>query len=202
MDQTEFDYVLRLVSGLDYQDISIFNPALKEVFRDRVFKDILDSFEGKPVRVFQVGAIESLKNKYRLGSGWSDLFWGGYIKKHGGELIVVDIDLDHICNSNFLAQQLDYPAHIKFADGIKEIDRSFDIYYLDGADISYAPDAHLQTLNQFKKIEGANAIVLVDDVPTKAKELKEYVLSKADAESWKVKEYTCGNGMMTVDMRK
>lgn len=202
MQQTEFNYVLTLTSGKDHNDISMFNPEVHYLFRDRVFKDILDSFNGRAIRVFQVGAIESLKDGFRLGSGWSDIFWGSYIRKHGGELFIVDLDLDHICNSSFMGQQLKYPVHLQFGDGTQMIDKGFDIYYLDGADISYADDAYYQTLNQFKKIEGTNSIVLVDDVPTKAQKLKEYVDAKADTENWIVKEYSCGNGMMTIDMRK
>ena len=202
MQETEFSYVLRLLSGVDHEDVSLFEPPeIRELFRDRVFKEILESFNGQPVKVFQIGAIESLKNVFRLGSGWSDIFWGNYIKENGGELCIVDLDLDHIANSNFIAQQLKYAVNIHFGDGGNIIKEGFDIYYLDGADISYAENAHEQTLEQFKKIEHTNSMVLVDDVPTKAQRLKEYVTSKAEEKGWKIKEYNCGNGMMTVDLR-
>jgi hypothetical protein len=202
---TDFNYVVALLDGADFKDITPFTSIKKElscVFRDCVFKEILDSFEEKPVKVFQVGAIESLQNQFRLGSGWSDIFWGDYIKKNGGRLIIADIDLDHIANSSFMAQKLKYNADFYICDAIYVIGEGFDIYYLDGADINQTNDAHNQTLEQFKAIENTNSIVLVDDVPTKAKELKQYVLNKAEEMGWILKEYSQGNGMMTIDMRK
>lgn len=46
-----------------------------DLCRDWVFENILKSdFKNRPLRVFQVGAIESLETKFRIGSGWSELF--------------------------------------------------------------------------------------------------------------------------------
>jgi len=199
-----FNYVASLLQGASHDDITPFTssrPELKCIFRDVVFKEILDSFEGKPIEVFQVGAIESMEDQFRLGSGWSDIFWGNYIKRNGGKLVIVDIDINHIANSNFLAQNLQYEVHLHIADAARVIKEGFDVYYLDGADISYAEDAHDQTMNQFKIIENTKSIVLVDDVPTKARKLKDYVIAYGLASNWIVKEYSCGNGMMTIDMR-
>lgn len=199
-----FNYVASLLQGASHDDITPFtsaHPELECIFRDVVFKEILDSFKGKPIEVFQVGAIESMEDQFRLGSGWSDVFWGNYIKQNGGKLVVVDIDINHIANSNFLAQNLGYEVHLHVADAAKVIKEGFDVYYLDGADISYAEDAHDQTLSQFKTIENTRSVVLVDDVPTKARKIKDYVIANAIKKDWIIKEYSCGNGMMTIDMR-
>lgn len=200
-----FNYVASLLQGASHDDITPFTstrPELECIFRDVVFREILDSFKGKPIEVFQVGAIESMEDQFRLGSGWSDIFWGNYIKQNGGKLVIVDIDLNHIANSNFLAQNLGYEVHLHITDAARVIKEGFDIYYLDGADISYAQDAHDQTLQQFKTIENTQSVVLVDDVPTKARKLKDYVIANGVSRGWIVNEYSCGNGMMTIDMRQ
>ena len=49
--------------------------------RDDIFASVLSKFDSKPVRIFQVGAIETFVYDWRIGSGWSDLIWGEYIKK-------------------------------------------------------------------------------------------------------------------------
>ena len=64
-----FDYVAGIIQQ---QKMSIEHPLL----RDPVFNRVLDSFDKRPIRVFQVGAIESLDTKYRVGSGWSDMLFG------------------------------------------------------------------------------------------------------------------------------
>lgn len=165
--------------------------------RDPLFKEVLNSFDGKPIKVFQIGAIESLENKFRIGSGWSDMFWGLYIKKYGGALVVAELCLNHIANSNFLAQQLGYETSFIFGDANNFISSGYDIYYLDGADISYAADAYDQTLQQFKKIENENCVVLVDDLPTKGKTLLNYLKEK----NIPYTTYNFGSGMAKIDMR-
>jgi hypothetical protein len=171
-------------------------------YRDSLFRSILESFNGKPINVFQVGAIESLETEFRIGSGWSELFWGEYINKNGGSLHVCDINMNHIAHSNFAASKLGYKANFYINDAtacLKElfVDRHdfppFDIYYLDGAD---EPLGNQQTLDQFKIIEKHKALVLVDDVPTKGQLILEYLDNHSI-----VKHYELGNGMMTIDLR-
>lgn len=186
-----------LMGGGDFKDLSMWT-GYKTIPRDEIFVNVLESFNGKPLRIFQVGAIESLHSTYRIGSGWSELFFGDYVKKNGGELTVVDINIDHISHSNFLANNMKYQVFLYVEDAINIIDESYDIYYLDGADISQTPDAHQQTLNQFKKIENTASVVIVDDVPTKAELLVEYLEEKGI----EYENHSNANGMITIDLRK
>lgn len=204
MKNNNFDYISCVIEGHDFKDLgSFFNPEFIKIARDELFINVLDSFHNKSIKVFQVGAIESLSSQFRIGSGWSELFWGDYIKKNGGELHVVDINLDHLAHSGFLASSQGYQENLSMGDAIDFIIPGFDIYYLDGADINQSLDAYQQTLNQFKKIEGFSSIVLVNGVPTKARALIEYVNPIYEEKGWHVKIYeNYGNGMMTIDMRK
>lgn len=203
----EFEYVATLLQKSNIDDISITNPVFADDIRvyhghqkarDSLFTEILQSFMPNPIKVFQIGATESLSTRFRLGSGWSELFWGHYVKQYGGSVTVVDINMDHIAHSSFLANQLKYPVQFLFGDGAEVIKEGYDIYYLDGADIKQVPDAHTQTLNQFKAIEHTDSIVLVDDVPTKAKELIEYLKEKGI----NYERYPFANGMMKIDLRE
>lgn len=177
--------------------------------RDNVFEKILkDNFDSKPLRVFQVGAIESLETKFRIGSGWSELFWGEHIREFGGELHICDVNLNHIANSNFASSNLKYHVHLHIGDAAECLERmfaedspmaDFDLYYLDGAD---EPLGNQQTLDQFKIVESHKAFYLVDDVPTKGQLLINYLNDKYDIYyDHIVKHYECGNGMMTIDLR-
>lgn len=194
----DFGYVATVINGRDPKDLSIFNPVFANKARDPLFKEVLDSFVPNPVTVFQIGATETLKIAYRIGSGWSELFWGEYVNMYGGSITVADINMDHIAHSSFLASNLKYPVQYLFGDGGELIKEGYDIYYLDGADISQVPDAHIQTLNQFKAIEHTDSVVLVDDAPTKAEELIKYLEEKGIA----YRRYEFGNGMLKIDLRK
>ena len=194
----DFGYVATVINGRDPKDLSIFNPVFANKARDPLFKEVLDSFAPNPVTVFQIGATETLKIAYRIGSGWSELFWGEYVNMYGGSITVADINMDHIAHSSFLASNLKYPVQYLFGDGGELIKEGYDIYYLDGADISQVPDAHIQTLNQFKAIEHTDSVVLVDDAPTKAEELIKYLEEKGIA----YRRYEFGNGMLKIDLRK
>jgi hypothetical protein len=174
-------------------------------YRDSIFEGILKSFDEKPIRVFQVGAIESLETKFRLGSGWSELFWGEYIREYGGSLHVCDINMNHIAHSNFAASNLKYQVNLHVGDAAECLSKMvaddsefvpFDIYYLDGADEPYG---NQQTLDQFKIIEDHKALVLVDDVPTKGQLLLEYL--DKDPRDIPIKHYDVGNGMMAINTR-
>ena len=194
-----YEYAAALINGRDYKDLSGYPQQWKERARDALFLEVLESFNEMPIRVFQVGAIESLQNSFRIGSGWSELFWGAYINKHGGEMTVVDINLDHIAHSTFLSNYFKYKVNLFLEDAINVIDEGYDIYYLDGADIDHVADAHEQTLNMFKKIEHTNSVVLVDDVPTKAEDLIKYLNEK----NIKFTEFkTPGSHVMNIDLRK
>jgi hypothetical protein len=162
--------------------------------RDRIFHEVLESFGGQPVNIFQVGAIESFALRFRVGSGWSDVTFGKYIREHGGSLDIVDIDLDHIANSALAAHTMKYSAELKYGDAIHHIKEGYDIYYLDGADV---PLGNAQTLEQFKKIENTKSVVLVDDITTKAVHLIEYLKEKRIS----FVTHDVGNGMITIDLR-
>ena len=130
--------------------------------RDYIFREILEEFESKPVKIFQIGAIETFKNDWRVGSGWSDIIFGEHIKKHGGILQVVDINLDHLANSVFAARCLGYKIQAQYGDAIDVIEQEdFDIYYLDGGN---DPE---ETLDQFNRIKDKNCIIIVDDFEIK-----------------------------------
>jgi len=196
-----FGYITSVLQGqIEYTNLVGFN--CQDAARDTLFLSILESFNNKPVKVFQIGAIESLEDQFRIGSGWSDIFWGDYIKKYGGHLKIVDLDLNHLAHSSFVSQSLNYDnVDFVLSDGcdvLKSDTTDYDIYYLDGADISQIDNAHLQTLEQFKAIEHTNSVVVVDDVPTKASALIEYLNEKNTAYS----NHDHANGMLTIDLRK
>ena len=164
--------------------------------RDPVLQYVLSLFNDQPVKIFQVGAIESLQTQFRWGSGWSDTIFGGYIKQFGGSLTIVDIDLDHLANSCFMSERLGYPINIQLGDAIHSISSDYDIYYLDGAD---GDVGDMQTLQQFKQIEHTSSVVLVDDITSKAVSLVKYLESK----NIDFNIHDVGNqGMITIDMRR
>lgn len=192
----DFSWIIEHINkvNIDLDTICIQNNPF---VRDSLFKELLDSFNGRPIKIFQIGAIESLENKFRIGSGWSDLFFGVYIKKYGGTLVVVDTCLNHIANSSFISSQIGYKTSFILQDANSLISAGYDIYYLDGADISYATDAYEQTLLQFKKIEDTNCVAIVDDVPSKGKILLDYLKQKGIPYTY----HNFGSGMIKIDMR-
>tara|TARA_B110000495_G_C22980762_1_gene576500 strand:+ start:844 stop:1470 length:627 start_codon:yes stop_codon:yes gene_type:complete len=206
----DFDYILMRMREPELR-ASLIDREIDKYqnwpYRDSIFEGILKSFGEKPIRVFQVGAIESLETKFRLGSGWSEFFWGEYIREYGGSLHICDINMNHIAHSNFAASNLRYQVNLHVDDAAQCLLKMFandsecvpfDIYYLDGAD---EPHGNQQTLDQFKIIEDHKALVLVDDVPTKGQLLLEYL---DNGYGWKSVAFynNVGNGMMAIDMRK
>ena len=136
--------------------------------RDHIFSQVLKEFYPEPIRVFQVGAIETFKSEWRIGSGWSDLIFGAYINAHGGRLTLVDINLDHLANSTLASHALQYPVEIMLGDAIDAIGQGeYDIYYLDGGNDPQ------ETLDQFNKIKDKKCVVLVDDFSIKGTLLSE-----------------------------
>jgi len=129
------------------------------VTRDPIFNKVLESISPAPIKVFQVGAIETFEGiRWRMGSGWSDMIWGEYIRDHGGELTVVDININHLGHSTLAACKLGYEINTIYGDAIEHIDaQDYDIYYLDG---SNDPD---ETLDQYNKIKHTSSIVIIDD---------------------------------------
>ena len=158
--------------------------------RDDIFASVLSKFESGPVRVFQVGAIETFFYDWRIGSGWSDLIWGEYIRNNGGKLTVVDTNMDNLANSVFAASQLGYDSEINavHGDAIDFIsDESYDIYYLDGGNDPQ------ETLDQFNKIKDTDSIVLIDDYFVKG--------SLIEAENYNVVTHDIFNGVGVIDFR-
>lgn len=137
--------------------------------RELVFENILSFFNKRPIDIFQIGAIETFNWRWYCGSGWSDLFWGAYIKKYGGSITIIDINLDHIANSKFAASCMDYEITCVLGDAENEIaKKNYDLYYLDGSNSSE------ETANQFKKITATTCTVLVDDYDIKGNGLHDY----------------------------
>jgi hypothetical protein len=206
----QFKYVTELIKNgkVDFGEIETLSNILKEdpffksnighnyLLRDELFINVLKSFNKKePLSIFQVGAIESLEVKFRIGSGWSELFFGSYVNTYGGEIFIADINLNHITNSYFMSSNLEYKTNLFIGDAIDVIKDSYDIYYLDGADEPLGND---QTLQQFKKIKDSKSVVIIDDVPTKGQSLLPYLRK----EGINYEEFpNCGSGMIVIDMR-
>ena len=127
--------------------------------RDPVFTKVLDEANGRPLNIFQIGAIETLEGlAWRMGSGWSDIIWGQYIKQYGGSLTIVDINMNHLGHSLLAAQKLGYEVDLIYGDAIDHIEsRDYDIYYLDGS------NDPKEALDQYVKIRDKQSIVIIDD---------------------------------------
>lgn len=162
--------------------------------RDRIFRNVLGLFNQEPLTIFQVGAVETFESKFRWGSGWSDMIFGEYISNYGGMLKIVDINLDHLAHSFLLAEARGYEIRTGLGDALDLIIPGFDIYYLDGAD---EPTGNQETLDQFKKIEDTECVVIVDDVKTKGQMIMPYVEEKG----YKTEYHPVANGMLTIDIR-
>ena len=116
------------------------------------------------------------------------MIFGEYIKKYGGNLTVVDIDLNHLANSVMASQALKYDINIIYGDAIKSIDnKEYDIYYLDG---SNDPQ---ETLDQFNKVKNKNCIILVDDFS-----IKGTLLTQTD---YDFVVHSVANGVGVLDLR-
>lgn len=137
--------------------------------RDEVFYEVLKMFDNQSINIFQVGAIESFDSSFRFGSGWSDIFFANYIKKHGGALTICDPDLDHLANSIASASLLDYNINTIFgrAEDIMTSEDVYDLYYLDGSNDPEECD------EQMDIIKDSSCVVLCDDFYTKAATIKD-----------------------------
>ena len=135
--------------------------------RDEVFYEVLKMFNEEPIKILQIGAIESFDSSFRFGSGWSDIFFANYIKKHGGELTVCDPDLNHLANSIASASLLDYNIHTMFGRAEDFMQPEYDLYYLDG---SNDPE---ECKEQMDIIKDSSCVVLCDDFYTKGSMIKD-----------------------------
>ena len=156
--------------------------------RDYIFDWALSQFNKKPVKIFQVGAIETFKTAWRMGSGWSDIIFGQYIKEYGGKITIADINLDHLCLSVAASHCFKYDIDVIYGDAINFIHKEiYDIYYLDG---SNDPQ---ETLDQFNKIKDNKCIVLIDDFS-----IKGTLLNNTDYE---FSVHSVANGVGVFDLR-
>lgn len=133
--------------------------------RDFVFRMCLDEFAkmNKPINILEIGTSRSYDGK--AGDGWSTLFWCEYIEKYGGKLLVCDVDPEAISVSKTLTSDYYGKIDITFLceDGLKHIDNSYDLIFLDGSD---CPN---QMLEQFEKVDRKTTKILCDDFHVKGK---------------------------------
>ena len=173
------------------EDISESNMLLTtkdggKATRDEVFYEVLKMFNEEPIKIFQVGAMESFDCAFRYGSGWSDVFFANYIKKHGVELTVCDPSLDHLANSIASASLLDYRVETMFARAEDFMRPEYDLYYLDG---SNDPE---ECSKQMDIIKDSSCVVLCDDFYIKAALIK-------DKFDWQIRPVA--NTMGILDLR-
>ena len=183
MDKEDYSFAYRvLFQGLKNELTNNFHT------RDYIFHWALSQFKDQPVNIFQVGAIETFRNEWRMGSGWSDMIFGQHIKKNGGKITIADINLDHLCLSMVAASSFGYEVSIFYGDAINSIDEEdYDIYYLDGS------NDPKETLSQFNKIKNKSCIVLVDDFS-----IKGTLLAQTD---YKFVVHNVANGVAVLDLR-
>jgi len=154
--------------------------------RDPVFYEVLGLFGDKPVKIFQVGAVETFNPSHLVGSGWSDRHFGPHVKRHGGMYSVLDIDLDHLANSLLLSRMLNYDVHVVLGDGKVQVQPGYDLYYLDG---SNDPD---EMLAEVESIRNHPCVILCDDWHIKGTLVKSLL-------PWR--EFPVANGMALADLR-
>lgn len=130
--------------------------------RDYVFRDVLAQFNDKPIKILEIGTSRSFDGK--AGDGWSTMFWVDYIRKHGGSLMVCDVSQESIDVAKEITKEISKGLDVQFitGDGVKYIDNSFDLIFLDGSDDPQ------QTFEQFEKINRYKSAVLLDDAHVKA----------------------------------
>ena len=135
--------------------------------RDFVFRMCLDKLNKKPAKILEIGTSRSLNGK--AGDGWSTLFWCEYVAQYGGELNVCDVDQAAINVSKLLTENYHSSINVNFfcEDGIKYIDNTYDLIFLDGSDCPY------QMLEQFEKIDRTKTIILCDDFHVKGTVVRE-----------------------------
>lgn len=170
MTNSEFDYAYSILTGV--RDSIELSDADGRFTRDVIFNDLLQRVKPNPIRIFQVGAIETFSVDWRLGSGWSDIIFGNYIREHGGQLTIADINLDHLANSSLASRVLKYEVDLIYGNATEYIGESGynDIYYLDGS------NDPKETLDQLNNIGHGNCVVIVDDFDIKGKLLPKEII--------------------------
>lgn len=130
--------------------------------RDPIFQDVLRIFDGRPISILEIGAARSLDFYNRQGDGWSSYHYYDYINKNGGVLSICDIDANALNTCKELFEGLNV-ENVRFinGDGLKKINDSYDLIYLDGGD---DPNDMVQQLNL---IDFSKQVVLCDDYHTK-----------------------------------
>lgn len=154
--------------------------------RDYVFKHALSLFDGQPIKICQVGAVETFDPSFLVGSGWSDRIFGSYVTKHGGAFRIVDVDLDHLANSWLLSEFLGYKVELNLNTGQNGVQPGFDLYYLDG---SVDPQEMLAEVDNIRK---SPCVILCDDWSIKGTLVKPLF-------NWTI--FDVANGMAMVDLR-
>ena len=154
--------------------------------RDKVFHEVLDMFNKQPIKILQVGAIESFNSAFRFGSGWSDIFFAQYIKEYGGQLTICDPDLVHLANSIASAAMLDYNIHTMLGKAEDFMQPEHDLYYLDGS------NDPKECKEQMDIIKDSSCVVLCDDFDIKGSIIK-------DEFDWQIRPVA--NTMGILDLR-
>lgn len=167
--------------------INLLNNKKVVAPRDWVFQEALNLFGGKPVNILQVGAIETFNSNHLIGSGWSDRFFGPYVKEFGGHYRIIDIDLDHLANSLMLSEILGYKVELNLDSGEAGVQPGFDLYYLDG---SNDPQEMLVEVDNIRKHP---CVILCDDWDIKGTLVRPLF-------DWKI--FSVANGMAMIDLRK
>jgi predicted O-methyltransferase YrrM len=137
----------------------------KDLSRDKIFLSVLELFENKPIRIFELGTALDIRFTARYGNGWSSLFWSKYIRENGGSLKTCDVNADAIENCKALLEEFKKDNFVEFlvGDGIKFLkeNNEYDLIYLDGSD-----DPN-QMLNQMKVCNLEKSFILCDDFNSK-----------------------------------
>jgi predicted O-methyltransferase YrrM len=133
--------------------------------RDSYFELVLNYFQGKPIKILEIGSARNLDFGGRQGDGWSSIHFYNYIKANGGSLKIVDIDHRAIENCKQLLENYSADVSFEVADGIDFINDSYDLIYLDGG------DDPVDMVKQYQKIS-SKTIVLCDDFSTKGSVLR------------------------------
>lgn len=136
----------------------------KNLSRDKIMIDVLNKFEKKPIKVFELGTSRDISPQARYGDGWSSLFWAEYIKDNGGSLLTCDISEQSINNAKTLLSSfttIDVTYIVE--DGFKLLKQNndYDLICLDGSD-----DPN-EMLLQLRECDLNRSYVLCDDFNSK-----------------------------------
>jgi predicted O-methyltransferase YrrM len=161
---------------IDFSDIQTKSPYFKYVLatlgqntqsRDKIFLEVLNLFNGQPIRILEVGSMTTIDGRW--GNGNSTMFWLMYLAKYGGELITTNINPQHLedCKKVTSTFEPAVNAHYLLERGEKilEKDNAFDLVYLDGAHEAREMLIQYQLCNP-------DSYVLCDDFTNKGTEVR------------------------------